>query len=296
MPELPEVEVVRAGLEHWLTGRRVARVQVHRGRSVRRHLAGPDDFCDRLVGARILGARRRGKFLWLELSGRDEVLVGHLGMSGQLLVPAAVADGGAHTRVSIEFTDGGRPLLFVDQRTFGWLAVEPMVAGTAHRRVPLSVERIAPDPFEPEFDAREVARRLRRRSSPVKSALLDQNLIAGVGNIYADEALWRARRHWATPCDRLRQADAVRLLQHAREVMAAALEQGGTSFDSLYVNVNGESGYFSRTLAAYGRAGSACPRCGAAIVREPYANRSSFRCPRCQRRPTGVPGRGRSGR
>lgn len=296
MPELPEVEVVRAGLQRWVAGRRVERVQVHRDRSVRRHPAGPGDFCDRLAGARLGTARRRGKFLWLELADRQEALVGHLGMSGQLLVPASGAAGGTHTRVSVEFSDGGRPMLFVDQRTFGWLAVQQLVAGTADRRVPLAVASIAPDPFEPEFDPAEVARRLRRRSGSVKTALLDQNLIAGVGNIYADEALWRARRHWATPCHRLSQADAVGLLGHAREVMAAALQQGGTSFDSLYVNVNGESGYFSHTLDAYGRAGSPCQRCGAAIVREPYANRSSFRCPRCQRRPAGLPKVGRTGR
>jgi formamidopyrimidine-DNA glycosylase len=291
MPELPEVEVVRAGLQRWVTGRRIARVDVHRDRSVRRHRGGPVDFRDRLVGADVIAAHRRGKFLWLELAGDREVLVAHLGMSGQLLLPPAGSVGGAHTRVSIEFADGDRPLLFVDQRTFGWLSVEPLVASTAGstgRLVPLSVTGIAPDPFEQEYVAAEVARRLRRRSGAVKSALLDQNLVAGVGNIYADEALWRARRHWATPCDRLRQADAVGLLEHARQVMAEALQQGGTSFDSLYVNVNGQSGYFSRSLAAYGRAGSPCHRCGSSIVREPYANRSSFRCPRCQRRPAGL--------
>ena len=284
MPELPEGEVVRTGLARWALDRRIADVRVYHDRAIRRHVAGERDFSDRLVGDTLTRAERRGKFLWLPLAERPEALVAHLGMSGQLVLPVAESPAETHLRVQIDF-DGARPLRFVDQRTFGWLAVEPLVAGRGGRAVPLSVSQIAPDPFEDCFDQAAVAQALRARRGPVKSALLDQGLLAGVGNIYADEALWRARRHWATPGQRLSSRGALELLDRVREVMSEALAAGGTSFDSLYVNVNGESGYFSRDLAVYGREGEDCDRCGAMIVREPYANRSSFRCPRCQRRP-----------
>jgi len=295
VPELPEVEVVRAGLQRWVAGRTIATAQVRGARTVRRHVAGPLDFSGQLTGRPVLAVRRRGKFLWLPLGepgqqigdaeAADDALVAHLGMSGQLVLPADEAPAEPHLRALIEFADSGRALRFVDQRTFGWLAVEPLVAGRGGRRVPASVEAIAPDPFEECFDAAAVARWLRRRRAPVKAALLDQGLVSGIGNIYADEALWRVRRNWATPAERLRQADALALLQAAADVMSEALAAGGTSFDSLYVNVNGSSGYFARSLAAYGREGQPCPRCSAAIVREQFGNRSSFRCPRCQRRP-----------
>ncbi|MCB0914445.1 MAG: bifunctional DNA-formamidopyrimidine glycosylase/DNA-(apurinic or apyrimidinic site) lyase [Actinobacteria bacterium] len=288
MPELPEVEVVRQGLDRFVSGRRIERVEVFGARAVRRHPAGAVDFVAQLGGVQLLAAQRRGKFLWLPLADSDSALVAHLGMSGQLVLPAPGSEPERHLRVMIHFADGGRPLRFVDQRTFGWLAVEPLVAGVAGREVPMSVARIAADAFEPTFDPVATSRRIRRSRSTVKAVLLDQQVVSGIGNIYADEALWRSRRHWATPANRLRHSEVLGLLENAATVMAEALSVGGTSFDSLYVDVNGTSGYFERSLDAYGRAGRPCRRCGSTIRRESFGNRSSFRCPRCQRRPRGV--------
>ena len=283
MPELPEVEVVRRGLERWVTARTVERVEVLHPRAVRRHHGGPGDFADRLLG-RVLGpAQRRGKYLWMPLDPWDgsEALVGHLGMSGQLLVQPADISDQAHLRVRLSFMDGGPQLRFVDQRTFGGLAVEPVETGG----LPVSVAHIARDPMDPLFDAAAFAGALRRRRTGLKRALLDQSLISGVGNIYADEALWRARLHFARATETMTGPGTARLVGHVRAVMGEALAQGGTSFDALYVNVNGESGYFDRSLDAYGQAGHPCARCGTAIRRESFMNRSSFTCPRCQPRP-----------
>jgi formamidopyrimidine-DNA glycosylase len=293
MPELPEVEVVRRGLERWVTGRRVAEVTVAHPRAVRRHALGAEDFESRLRG-RVLGiAARRGKYLWVPLldsdSATDEALLAHLGMSGQLLVRPPDAPTEVHLRVRFSFTDdlGHDPLelRFVDQRTFGGLALTEV---DGRDGVPLPVAHIARDPLDPAFDDDLFASALRRRHTGLKRALLDQSLISGVGNIYADEALWRARLHYDRPTDTMRRAQVDAVLAAARAVMIEALDQGGTSFDALYVNVNGESGYFDRSLDAYGRAGQPCRRCGALIVREPFMNRSSYRCPRCQRRPKGL--------
>jgi formamidopyrimidine-DNA glycosylase len=291
VPELPEVEVVRRGLEGHVVGRTIAVVEVCHPRAVRRHVAGEADFVARLVGAELPTVHRRGKYLWLPLvvpgpragdaQEADEALVGHLGMSGQLLVcEPGVADH-THLRVRIGFTDGGPELRFVDQRTFGGLFVEPLVPGDPP--VPRSLTHIARDVLDPLFDDAAFHAALRVRRTGLKSALLDQSLISGVGNIYADEALWRAKLHYARPTGTLRRPDTDRLLAAVREVMTAALALGGTSFDSLYVNVNGQSGYFDRSLRAYGRAGQPCERCGTTIRREPFANRSSYFCPRCQR-------------
>ncbi|SEM71280.1 bifunctional DNA-formamidopyrimidine glycosylase/DNA-(apurinic or apyrimidinic site) lyase [Nonomuraea pusilla] len=280
MPELPEVEVVRRGLAQWVVGREIAEAEVLHPRAVRRHLAGADDLAARLKGRVIESARRRGKYLWLPLSGPDEALMAHLGMSGQLLVVDPAAPPEKHLRVRVRFADGGPDLRFVDQRTFGHVMLAPLVGG-----VPEPIAHIAPDPFEPAFDEAEFARRLRARHTEIKRALLDQSLISGVGNIYADEALWIARLHWARPTETLTRPKIAELVSAVREVMAAALHQGGTSFDSLYVNVNGESGYFDRSLEVYGRRDLPCSRCGSPIRREPFMNRSSYSCPRCQRRP-----------
>jgi formamidopyrimidine-DNA glycosylase len=287
VPELPEVETVRAGLARWVAGRTIAKAQVHHPRAVRRHVAGAADLETRLVDRTVLEVCRRGKYLWLPLSepGRPaepsgEALLGHLGMSGQLLVlPPEEADG-PHLRARLTFADGGRELRYVDQRTFGGLSLEPLVDG-----VPAVIAHIARDPVDPLFDDAQFAARLRRRRTGVKRALLDQGLISGVGNIYADEALWRARLHWARPTETLTRPAVTTLLAGVREVMGAALAAGGTSFDALYVNVNGESGYFDRSLAVYGREHEPCPRCGTPIRRDPFMNRSSFSCPRCQPRP-----------
>ncbi len=285
MPELPEVEVVRRGLDRWVVGRTVAAAEVLHPRAARRHADGATDLEARLRGRTITAASRRGKYLWLPLDGRDSALVAHLGMSGQLLVQPGDAPDEKHLRARLTFLDGGRELRFVDQRTFGGVALDELVDDGAGGAVPVTVAHIARDPLDPAFDDALWVRRLRARSTGIKRSLLDQTLVSGIGNIYADEALWRARLHWAMPTDEIAPARARQLLGHARDVMSAALDEGGTSFDALYVNVNGESGYFDRSLAAYGRADRPCPRCGRPIVREAFMNRSSFRCPRCQRTP-----------
>lgn len=283
MPELPEVEVVRRGLERWVSGRVIAHAEVLHLRAIRRHVPGAEEFSSRLKGRTIGSAERRGKYLWLPLDGSDAILA-HLGMSGQLLVVEPGSAPERHLRVRIGFTDGGPDLRFVDQRTFGHVLVTAMTH-SGGRPVPEPITHIAPDPFEEHFDEELFGRRLRARQTEVKRALLDQSLISGVGNIYADEALWRARLHGARPTGALTRPKIAELLGAAREVMAAALSEGGTSFDSLYVNVNGESGYFDRSLAVYGRRDEPCPRCGAPIIRESFMNRSSYSCPRCQPRP-----------
>lgn len=280
MPELPEVEVVRAGLERHVTGATIAAVDVLHDRPVRRHPSGAAGFAAALTGRRIEGARRRGKYLWLPLDDGNAIL-GHLGMSGQMLVQPVDAPAERHLRVrfALTGTDHGRELRFVDQRMFGGLSVS---LGGAD--LPPEIAHIARDPLDPEFDDDAFVARLRKRSSGVKRLLLDQGLISGVGNIYADESLWRARLHGERPGNRLTRAQGVELLGHARDVMNEALAQGGTSFDALYVNVNGESGYFDRSLHAYGREDEPCDRCGTAIRRVAFMNRSSYYCPRCQRK------------
>ncbi len=283
MPELPEVEVVRRGLQEWVAGRTIERVEVRHPRAVRRHHAGPADFAARLSGRSVRCASRRGKYLWLPLAGDDDAIVGHLGMSGQLLVLPASAPDGPHLRVRVRFADAGRELRFVDQRTFGGLAVAPLVPDDASGRVPEPVAHIARDPLDPAFDDAQFVRRVRSRDSEIKRILLDQTVASGVGNIYADEALWRVRVHGGRPGRSLSRATVTALLDAVREVMSEALVQGGTSFDALYVNVNGESGYFDRSLHAYGREGEPCDRCGAPIRRIAFMNRSSYFCPRCQR-------------
>jgi formamidopyrimidine-DNA glycosylase len=283
LPELPEVEVVRAGLEAHVVGRTVTGVEVLHPRPVRRHLAGSEDFAATLTGRTVTAARRRGKYLWLPLDNGDAVLA-HLGMSGQMLVQPVGAPAERHLRV--RFTVATAPgeqateLRFVDQRMFGGLALSSGGAG-----LPPEIAHIARDPMDPGFDDDEFVTRVRRRTAGVKRLLLDQTLVSGIGNIYADEALWLARLHGERPGDRLRRGDVVRLLAGVRTVLAAALAQGGTSFDALYVNVNGESGYFDRSLEVYGQDGRPCSRCGTPVVRVPFTNRSSYFCPSCQPRP-----------
>ena len=284
MPELPEVEVVRRGLAPYVTDRRIGAVQVLEPRSVRRHDAGPADLVAGLTGRRVRSVSRRGKFLWMTLDD-DRVLVVHLGMSGQLLLPAPGSADEKHLRVRIVLEGADREVHFVDQRMFGGMHVDDLVEDGAGGRVPRAVAHIARDPLDPGFDDRDFSRRVRSRSSGIKRCLLDQGLVSGIGNIYADEALWRARLHYDVPGDRLTNVRIRELLTHVRDVMTDALAEGGTSFDSLYVNVNGESGWFDRSLHAYGREGEPCDRCGRPIVREPFMNRSSYRCPTCQRRP-----------
>ena len=354
MPELPEVETVRAGLADHSLGRPVQAVRVVDARSLRRHLPGPAHFEAALTGRTLRGAYRRGKYLWLTLSESDgtladEALVVHLGMSGQLLVRdepgsdsgndaearAAFDEQPRHLRVALELgpagatgdtgaTGGvasvnrantGQRLLFVDQRIFGGMflsrlvpdvpaavavneaaadeaAADEAAPGEVPERflVPKAVKHIARDPLDEFFDPAAVRRKFLRTSSGIKKVLLDQSVISGVGNIYADEALWRARLHYAKPARTLSAAQTRELLEAVTQVLRESLAAGGTSFDALYVNVLGESGYFERSLNAYGRAGEPCHRCAEAgrtslIVREPFQNRSSYRCPHCQRAP-----------
>ncbi len=279
MPELPEVEVVRAGLERHVVGHDLTRVEVLHPRPVRRDVRGPAGFSAALEGQRVEAARRRGKYLWLPLANGD-ALLGHLGMSGQLLVQPASTPDERHLRVRFTLDEGERELRFVDQRMFGGLAVS---AGGAE--LPPEIAHIARDALDPAFDDDDFVRRVRRRTSGIKRQLLDQTLVSGVGNIYADEALWRARIHGERRGDRLTAAQVRDLLDQARAVMLAALAEGGTSFDALYVNVNGESGYFDRSLHAYGREGEPCSRCGAPVRRVAFMNRSSYFCPVCQPAP-----------
>jgi formamidopyrimidine-DNA glycosylase len=279
VPELPEVETVRQGLAKWVAGRTIAAVEVHHPRAIRRHLPGDVHFAAVLAGRTILDVSRRGKYLWLPLDSGDAI-IGHLGMSGQLLIEPAEKPDGPHLRVRFTFTDGGPQLRFVDQRTFGGLSVSEDGAD-----LPDEIAHIARDPIDPLFGDEAFVAALRKKHTEVKRALLDQTLISGVGNIYADEALWRARLHGARPTDGLSRPAVRRLLADVREVLGEALVAGGTSFDALYVNVNGESGYFDRSLNAYGREGEPCRRCGTPIRREQFMNRSSFSCPHCQPRP-----------
>ena len=315
MPELPEVEVVRRGLVNWVRGRTITAVDVVDARSIRRHALGADDFAGNLEGARVLDVVRRGKFLWLPLAdtpadaaaaeaGPPSVaLMAHLGMSGQLLMQDAGAPDERHLKVRLRLSPAaGMPeqLRFVDQRIFGGLFLTTLIptpdggpGGLAETPLPMIAEEashIARDPLDPHFSFDLFYRRLRARRTGLKRALLDQGLVSGIGNIYADEALWLAKLHYARPTDTLRRSDAQRVLDAARAVMTDALAAGGTSFDSLYVNVNGASGYFERSLNAYGREGQECRRCAAAGVvsmmkREQFMNRSSYTCGVCQPRP-----------
>ncbi len=289
MPELPEVEVVRAGLAPAVTDATISAVTVFDERSLRRHDGPSEDFVDRLTGRRMLAPLRRGKFLWIPLDasphsadGRAEAVVVHLGMSGQVLLRDQNTDD-ALTRIRLDLASGYR-LNFVDQRIFGSMAIDELVATPdGSDRVPSQVAHIARDPMDPLFDDARFLARLRAKNTTIKRALLDQTLVSGIGNIYADESLWAARVHYDQPTATLSTVKARQLLAEVRVVLARALDEGGTSFDAQYLNVNGQSGYFAHSLRAYGQQGKPCPRCGRPIVREQFMNRGSHFCPHCQR-------------
>jgi len=302
MPELPEVEVVRAGLEPAVVGARIASVSVFESRSLRRHEGPSEDFVDRLEGRSIEAAVRRGKFLWLPLStsgGGPEALVVHLGMSGQVLLRSLDMADDALLRIRLGLVtpapDGVHSDLrldFVDQRIFGSMAIDRLVPtddgvaaglGSELALIPSQVAHIARDPLDPAFDDNRFFAAIAKRKTGIKRALLDQNLISGIGNIYADESLWASRIHYDQPTNTLSRARAKTLLAEVRIVLRKALAEGGTSFDAQYVNVNGASGYFSHSLNAYGQHGKDCPRCGRPIVRDQFMNRGSHYCPFCQR-------------
>ncbi len=293
MPELPEVEVVRRGLQDWAAGRLIEKVTILDPRSLRRHQAGPEDLIRRLTGARLMSPQRRGKYLWIPVESADSDAAGtalmiHLGMSGQVLMEDAAAPREKHLKAVLELSAAAETpaqLRFVDQRIFGGLQLSPLVTSDhPSGTVPQAAAHIGPDPLEPYVEAEWLFRALRRRRTGLKRALLDQNLVSGIGNIYADEALWAARLHFARRTETITRRQTTDLLNAVREVMNAALAAGGTSFDSLYVHVNGASGYFDRSLNVYGRSGDPCRRCGTPIVRERFMNRSSYFCPACQRK------------
>ena len=303
MPELPEVETVRIGLETHLVGRVVASTEVLHPRAVRRHAGGEPDLIGRLAGKRVTGVRRRGKYLWIDVADSADraALVVHLGMSGQMLIARTGTPDHTHLRIRAVLDDENE-LRFVDQRTFGGWHLDDYTPdvyappGTTETTdpspadIPVSVAHIATDPFDPAFDPVRVVDRMRAKHSEIKRVLLDQTVISGVGNIYADEALWRARLHGSRIAETISRKKLRELIDAVTDVMADALKVGGTSFDALYVNVNGQSGYFERSLNAYGRAGEPCRRCGAIMRREQFMNRGSFSCPRCQRPPKANPG------
>ena len=286
MPELPEVEVVRAGLAPAVTGSIFRSVQVLDTRSLKRHDARRGDFVGLLEGASVLEIKRRGKFLWMPLDSGDALVV-HLGMSGQVLLREPKAPDDKHLRVRLitEMPDGlAVDVRFVDQRIFGSMAVDQLVDGIGGL-VPAQAAHIAADPLEAVFDDDAFVAALRKRRTGIKRALLDQGLISGIGNIYADESLWRARLHYDRATDAMTATKVRELLGHVRDVLGQALAEGGTSFDAQYVNVNGQAGYFEHSLNAYGRQGEACARCGGTLRRESFMNRGSHFCPICQRMP-----------
>lgn len=302
MPELPEVEVVRLGLSPAVVGARIEGVEVFDPRSLTRHDGSVADFEGRLIGRSMRAAVRRGKFLWLALDAASdataprEAIMVHLGMSGQMLLrePGSPAERHERLRFTIRHPEHGElAIVFADQRTFGSLAIDPLVStpdgaagglGDPAPLVPAQAAHIARDPLDPAFDDAAFRAQLVRTSSAIKRVLLDQGAVSGIGNIYADEALWAARIHPETPGRALSTRAANRLLAEVRAVLHRALAEGGTSFDAQYVNVNGQAGYFARSLAVYGREGEPCPRCGTPIRRVVFTNRSSHYCPRCQRR------------
>ena len=277
MPELPEVETVRRGLEHLITGYTISSAHQLHPRALKSESIAP---LESLQGAKITGTNRRGKFMWLTLN-RPYVLVAHLGMSGQFLIHQKDRPKATHVRAqfTLSKTLRTRELVFNDQRTFGWLSVEETT-----NNVPTSAHHIAPDPFDPLFDKEKTINNYRKRNIKIKTALLNQEIMSGVGNIYADETLWRAKIHPEISTSDLTPKKISTIIDFATEVMSEAIKQGGTSFDDLYINVNGESGFFEQSLAAYGQEDQPCPRCGTPIKRITFGQRSSHFCPRCQRR------------
>lgn len=285
MPELPEVEVVRHGLMKKLLDETIVQVDTFHNRTLRNFKGTRKQFSQQLLGKTIKAVRRRGKFLWLVLDDTDWVLSAHLGMSGQFIFLNMSAKNPPHTRAIFRFANMNQKLIFTDQRTFGWINLEPVVFDKNQKEIPVSVKKIKPDLFSKEFDKIQTIKDLQRRKTCIKSAILNQEIISGVGNIYADEALWQIKLDWKTPADQVSDFEYQELIAALKKVMKQALREGGTSFDVLYVNVNGESGYFEQSLRAYGRAGQSCYRCKSKLIREVFGvGRGSTRCPQCQKR------------
>ncbi|GBD42630.1 Formamidopyrimidine-DNA glycosylase [bacterium HR40] len=271
MPELPEVETIVRALRARLGGLRLTEVTVRRS-DLRRAL--PPDLPSRIRGRRWLGFRRRAKYALVDLEGGDTLLF-HLGMSGRLLLDAPPC--GVHEHLTFSF-EGGRILRFVDPRRFGLLDLWPTASLADHPRL----RGLGPEPLDPGFTPRVLAACLAGRRSPIKMALLDQKLVAGIGNIYACEALFDAgidpRRESAT----LGPRRIARLAAALPRVLLRAIEAGGSSLRD-YVGIDGTLGSFQNGFRVYDREGEPCPGCGTAIRRIVQSGRSTFFCPRCQR-------------
>ncbi|MBP7001819.1 bifunctional DNA-formamidopyrimidine glycosylase/DNA-(apurinic or apyrimidinic site) lyase [Amaricoccus sp.] len=281
MPELPEVETVRRGLEPVLAGRVIVRAEARRP-DLRWPL--PEGFAARLTGARVLGLRRRSKYLLADLD-RGETLIVHLGMSGRMLVSGAVlgafhhdlATPGKHDHVILD-VEGGARVTFNDARRFGAMDLAPTAQVEAHRLL----AGLGPEPLGNAFDARVLAGLMAGRFAPVKAVLLDQRAVAGLGNIYVCEALWRAGVSPLRLAGEVTAEEAERLVAAIRAVLAEAIEAGGSSLRD-HRQPDGELGYFQHSFAVYGREGEPCRRCGGEIARVVQSGRSSFFCPACQR-------------
>ena len=277
MPELPEVETSRRGIEPHLVGATILHAVVRNGR-----LRWPvSEEIYRLSDVPVLSVRRRAKYLLLELP--DGWIIVHLGMSGSLRILSEELPAEKHDHVDLVMSNG-KVLRYTDPRRFGaWLWTKALEGHPV-------LAHLGPEPLSDEFNVDYLQAKCAKKKTAIKPWLMDNKLVVGVGNIYADEALWRARLHYAKPARTLSVAQTRELLEAVTQVLRESLAAGGTSFDALYVNVLGESGYFERSLNAYGRAGEPCHRCAEAgrtslIVREPFQNRSSYRCPHCQRAP-----------
>jgi formamidopyrimidine-DNA glycosylase len=296
MPELPEVETVRSGLASSILGFTITDVEILDARSLKKNAGGPKSFVREATGAKLNQVVRRGKFFWFPIS-RERALVGHLGMSGQILVrkPGEAEDKCTRVIFSVSKGRSSKEIRFIDQRLFGGLYFDDLVptsddhpAGFSPESevealIPGSAAHIARDLLDPFFDAKTVIDKLLNRKTGIKNVLLDQNLLSGIGNIYADEALWLAKLHYNTPAESLSKKKAFELIEITQDVLRKAVAEGGTSFDEQYKNVNGESGYFAVSLNAYGQTDEPCPRCGTPIRRDAWSNRGSHFCPRCQK-------------
>ncbi len=282
MPELPEVETIRRGLDLHSAGATVRKVSGDDSRVFRDNPAGFQTVHELLQGRQIETFDRRGKFMWMVLSDDPRVLVIHLGMSGQVRFVGANGSSSSppHEHLRLVLDEGS--LSFVDPRTFGRLTVS-VLERQGDRRIPRVSSHIGLDPLEPDWDPVSTAKRAVRSRRMVKTMLLDQELVSGIGNIYADEALFRAGIWGQRRGADLSVDQWVLLLLAAADAMAEAIEVGGTSFDSLYVDVSGNPGYFARELTVYGREGHPCVACGSVIRRTIVNGRSHFYCPECQR-------------
>lgn len=287
MPELPEVETVRRGLQELIVGRVVKSAAHDTPKSFPNAAADVEQF---LIGAKVTEVRRRAKALLIDLSSAYTLVI-HLKMTGQMVFRGEAVFGAGHpnesligelpdrsTRVTIEFTDGSH-LYFNDQRKFGWMKLMPTI------EVPNIdfMKKVGPEPLEADFTPAQFAERFSRRAKTnIKAALLDQTVVAGVGNIYADESLWGAKIHPTRLVATITDAEFEKLYEELRAVMNLAIEKGGST-DKNYVNAEGKRGSYMDFARVFRREGKPCPRCGATIVKFKYAGRGTHVCPVCQR-------------